>query len=120
MTLPAGRRFRTTRNQQVKAKVLKSAIIQDAVVDVIEEFSKEHNASHLRKVLEVLGSARKFCAEGIVDLLVSTRGDLFHYSIRSPRPKDHPLNHAEFESLAFLAMSLSIMTIVRVFTASSD
>ena len=66
-------------------------------------------------------NVQRFCNEegvaydvdGLTDLLQKIRGNLHHYSSKSSKHLGTPFTHEEFESIAFLTMSLALQTILR-------
>ncbi len=50
--------------------------------------------------------------DGLIDLLLKLRGNLHHYSSKSSKHKGSPLNHDDFESIAFFIMGLAVRSIL--------
>lgn len=53
---------------------------------------------------------------GLLEFLVAMRGELHHFSRKSTRPKGHPLNHHEFQPLAFFAMAVCLNVVPHLIT----
>jgi hypothetical protein len=51
-----------------------------------------------------------FDEEGIISLIVQVRGNLHHYSQKSSKKKGTPFNQRDFETMAYLLMTICLKT----------
>jgi hypothetical protein len=97
------------------ADVLKAFRANQALVAAVQWTLRriETNAPHHRPALAPFFAAEKctWSVDGTLQLLVSMRGNLFHFSQRSTKFKGTPFNQAQLESLAFLLMGICLSLI---------
>ena len=94
-----------------------SSEIKQAVEITLKSFRDPSCAHHSRKLNEFCIS--KKCAmtdDGIIELIVKMRGTLHHYSVKSSQKLGHPLNQQEFETMAYLLMSISTWVAIHLIT----
>lgn len=100
-----------TKNKQVASAFRRSKEFLDYV-----KWAKGHIDMDKRH----RGNIERACAEenvtydidGLIDLLLKVRGKLHHYSSKSSKHKGSPLNHDDFESIAFFTMGLAARSIL--------
>lgn len=56
---------------------------------------------------------KKMDADGLIHLLVATRGDLHHFADSSSKKQGTPFNQSEFESIAWMALGLATRAILQ-------
>lgn len=100
-----------TKNYLVEDTFMKSKHIQYALDKTISTFSQRHIAN-LKKFLKIENC--EFSNEGIIKLIVKVRGNLHHFSQKSSKMKGHPFNQNEFETIAYLMMSICINTFTKL------
>lgn len=106
--LYAGGKWKT---KAVKAAFRRSPQMREVAQQAVELFSRPTNRSDRIGLEEFLAEQGfKFTAEGILDLIVEMRGQLHHFSQRSPKTHGHPLNQAMFKPLAYLLMHCCMAT----------
>lgn len=104
-----------TKNYQVKNGFRKSKQIKDAINEMIANFKKENNKRHLNSLIKLLKEKNwELNWEKIVDLLVDMRGKLHHYTKESSKKQGHPLNHADYETIAFVLMNICTKSYVSI------
>ncbi len=103
---------KTNKNQvteKFKSNQTLRAIIQHALNTVIKPLE-----NHLQSIHNFLREENlTFDIDGIIELIVQVRGNLHHYSGRSTKRIGTPLNQREFESVAYLLMSISVQSIIQ-------
>jgi hypothetical protein len=102
-----------TSNKHVLQQFLSSPIVCDATQSSIAKLDKDDLARHRRRI-EMQRGRFEWNVEGVLGLLVWMRGNLHHFSARATTPKGHPLNHREFESLAYLLQMISYEVVIRI------
>jgi len=106
-----------TKNRDVEREFLNSSHLKTAaemVLGSLENGGKHEEA--LRSFAELYNV--NLDSTGLLQLFVRLRGELHHYSVRSTRPKGHPLNQQDYHSPAFIAMSVCIQCLVWLLTRS--
>jgi hypothetical protein len=94
-----------TKNRAVLASFQSSAQLRTGLERFRTTLTKPDMAPNLQGIQRFLaGEGCDDSVEGLLALLVSIRGKLHHYSIRSTQLTGHPLNHDEFRPMAYLAM----------------
>jgi hypothetical protein len=95
---------RKTSNKHIEAEMLKSA----GLLAQIEKFNDgQHPVQHLEQLATMLNVTTTPTAEGLVGLLVSTRGMLHHFQNNPNREQGSPLAHDKYEGVAYLARQLA-------------
>jgi hypothetical protein len=80
-------------------------------------FLEPSSKKHLDKLKEFLAMEKlNFDKEGIISLIVQVRGNLHHFSQRSSKKKGTPFNQKDFETMAYLLMSICLMTFCNLTT----
>lgn len=104
-----------TKNRQVEEKFHSSPILLKAVDQTLKEFSEPRLSRHQRSLDQFFrreGTA--WNTEGVIKFLVGMRGNLLHFSQGSSKPKGHPLNQREFESVAFLILRICYRVVTTI------
>ncbi|NVM03924.1 MAG: hypothetical protein HWN67_16450, partial [Candidatus Helarchaeota archaeon] len=103
---------RKTKNKAVEHEFKNSNEFQEIVKWIIEELNKA--PKHLEKINQMLKRRNKnLNVEGIIHLIVSTRGDLHHFVNNPNKPQGTPFNHKEFTSIAWVAQGLAVRAILQ-------
>jgi len=105
-----------TKNYHVKHEFIKSKQIKYAIDKTINNFSERH-LSNLKEFLKLENCELEH--EGIIELIIKVRGNLHHFSQKSTKKKGHPLNQRDFETMAYLLMSICIHTFTILATGKS-
>ncbi len=101
-----------TKNSVIEKEFLKSKEFCDFINWIIESVKKEPR--HLKKMNEMLKFRNKqLNVEGIIHLLVSTRGDLHHFTDNSNKKQGTPFDHVEFETIAWISLGLATRAILQ-------
>lgn len=104
-----------TKNRQVEAQFLSDAILQKAVTETLvalEGADLTRHRMNLEGFFKVENAA--WTPNGVVSFIVGMRGNLHHYSQKSTKPKGHPLNQREFESVAFLLQMICYRVVAKL------
>lgn len=105
-----------TKNWQVENEFITSQHINSAAKETLSEF-KACGGKHLDDLMSF--SRQENCdldADGLIKLIVKVRGTLHHFSQKSTKKVGHPFNQAEFETIAFVLMSLCAKTYAELTT----
>lgn len=95
-----------TKNSAVEFEFKRSAEFQEILEWIISNIKKEER--HFKKITQMLKERNKILdADGIIHLIVSTRGDLHHFSNIPTKKQGTPFNHSEFESIAWITLGLA-------------
>jgi|GEM_PF-3209257 len=100
------------KTRAVEQALLGSAQLRRAVEFTLERLGGDNRANHLAALWRL--GQRVGCEvspEGAIRLIVQMRGDLHHFSSSSPRPKGHPLNQEEYESLSVLIGGICVAVV---------
>ena len=101
-----------TKNSAVEKEFMDSKEFYDFLNWMIENIKKE--PKHLEKINNMLKLRNKnLDVEGIVHLLVSTRGDLHHFTDNPNKNQGTPFDHAEFETIAWVSLGLATRAILQ-------
>jgi hypothetical protein len=97
-----------TKNTHVAQEFKKSIDFVQLVKDVVEplKMRKPHYYSKIEETLRSKGKTLQI--DAIIDLIVSTRGDLHHFQNNPSRPQGTPFRHTEYEAIAFLTRGIAI------------
>lgn len=103
-----------TQNRDIEQKFKSSQVFRDIVQGLINDLVKGNLQNHLKSIQDFLREEKKsFDIDGIIELLVRVRGNLHHYSGKSTKRIGTPLNHFDFESMAYLLMGISLKSIIQ-------
>lgn len=103
---------RKTKNYAVEREFKKSKEFNEFVEWMIDHLRKAPR--HLKKVNEMLKyRSKNLDVDGIIHLVVATRGDLHHFADDPNKTRGTPFNHKEFESIAWVALGLAIRAILQ-------
>ena len=103
-----------TNNKQVLQKFLSAPILCEATQSAITKLENPALARHRRRIDIQRGTRFEWNTEGVLALLIWMRGNLHHFSVRATTPKGHPLNHREFESIAYLLQMVAYEVVMRI------
>jgi hypothetical protein len=93
-----------TKNKQIEAEMLKSR----GLLAQIEKFNKgQHPLQHLQQLAKMLNVTGVPASQGLIGLLVSTRGKLHHFQNNPHREQGSPLVHYRYEGVTYLARQLA-------------
>jgi hypothetical protein len=102
-----------TKNKQVEASFIANEDLRQAVSQTIADLCAPDKLRHHRNIQGFLRTENcDWTAQGVIRFLVQMRGNLHHFSQRSTKPKGHPLNQHEFESVAFLLQMICYRVVV--------
>jgi hypothetical protein len=102
-----------TKNKQVEANFLASTELQQAVSQTVADFVSPDKSRHRKNVKTFLTAENcDWTPQGVTRFIVQMRGNLHHYSQRSTKPKGHPLNQHEYESIAYLLQMICYRVVV--------
>lgn len=99
-----------TQKDQVRKQFTRSGQLKQIIGQILpEHLDSGRSPSQLLQALE----RRKLNSDvnGIIDLLIDTRGEVHHFSERSTRLQGTPLNHDDYEEVAFLAGHIATETL---------
>lgn len=102
-----------SKNDLVKKSLKESqefrSYVQWAIDNIVNDSDKRHstNISNFLKTY-----SKNFDVDGIIHLILNMRGQLHHYSGTSKILHGTPLNHAKFESLAYLTQQIALRGIL--------
>ncbi|POZ87766.1 MULTISPECIES: hypothetical protein [Petrotoga] len=106
-----------TKNYQIRREFLKSNQLKEAVSKTIEEFKNGPSKKHYKNLKSFLKlESCSYDIEGVISLIVKVRGNLHHFSQKSSKKLGHPFNQKDFETMAFLLMSICVKTYTRLTT----
>lgn len=97
-----------TKNRQVLEAFLRSDTLKQATDSALKRLNQPGNIVHRRSLHDFL--REEGCndsIEGWLELLVKVRGNLLHFSIASTKRKGHPLNQADFRSIAYVTLTIA-------------
>ncbi|GAG61785.1 unnamed protein product, partial [marine sediment metagenome] len=99
-------------NYAVEREFEKSKEFNEFIEWMIDHLKKAPR--HLKKINEMLKYRNKnLDVDGIIHLVVATRGDLHHFADDTNKTRGTPFNHKEFESIAWVALGLAIKAILQ-------
>ncbi len=106
-----------TKNYQIRREFLKSNQFKEAVSKTLEEFKNDPSKKHYKNLKTFLKlESCSYDIEGVISLIVKVRGNLHHFSQKSSKKLGHPFNQKDFETMAFLLMSICVKTYTRLTT----
>lgn len=109
-----------TKNPQVEAAFRSSDQLRSAVQKFLESILEPDMSSHLQSLERFLQQEHcEFSVEGIISLIVKIRGNLHHFSQQSSKMKGHPLNQQQFETPAYMLLTICTSTATKVLTKDS-
>ncbi len=99
-----------TKNEEVRKQFTRSGQLKQIIARILPEHLD--NGRSPSQLLQVF-ARQKLSPDvnGVIDLLIATRGEVHHFSERSTRPQGTPLNHDEYEEVAFLAGHIATETL---------
>ena len=102
-----------SKNSAIKEEFLISSEFVKVVKWFIKELKNEKRyLRHLENINRNLKLRNKILnVEGIIHLIVSTRGDLHHFTNNSKKKQNTPFNHEEFESISWMSLGLAALAI---------
>ena len=99
-------------NTTIDEEIFKSDECRNLITWIIEGIKKYPD--HEKKITDLLNVRnKKMDVEGIIHLLVSSRGNLHHFTNKSAQKQGTPFNHEEFQSIAWVAMGLATYAIAQ-------
>ena len=105
-----------TKNTLVEKRFLSSQQMRDAVDKTLRSFKKDH-VRHYKNLLTFLRTEQKTDnVDDVLKLIVSVSGNLHHFSQKSTKRQGHPFNQKEFETMAYLLMSICVWTYTELTT----
>jgi hypothetical protein len=97
-----------TKNRQVVEAFLRSDTLKGATGAAIKRMNRPENSAHRVSLDEFLREEGcEDSIEGVLKLLVQVRGNLHHFSVASTKRKGHPLNQADFRSMAYIVLTIA-------------
>jgi len=103
-----------TRNSDVEKQFAKSPEFRKDIEDQIKRYREDRNPLHLECVQKMLGArSKQLDVEGVIHLLVKTRGELHHFTNNPNRPQGNPFTNKAYQSLAHMTLVLSYYAIQR-------
>jgi len=101
-----------TQNKDVEKKFKSNQVLRNIIQDMIDNLIKGDRLKSIQNFLteEKMG----LNIDGIIELIVRVRGNLHHFSRKSTKRIGTPLNQADFESMAYLLMAISIKSLIHV------
>lgn len=100
-----------TKNSAIENEFKKDINFREIVTWMIENNIKDDHLENIKRF--TLEENKKYDVDGLIELVVQVRGNLHHFSSKSSKRKGTPLNHKDFESMAFLLMGLSVRSILQ-------
>lgn len=97
-----------------KSDLLKTAI--ESAYRFLEKPENEKRKTITEKIFTDKNKNLKN-VDNVIEFLISTRGELFHFSLNDTREKIHMLNQEKFEPVSFLVLMICVNVVVR---AASD
>lgn len=102
-----------TKNKQIEESFKSSVELKETIKWVINTQIKTHER-HSKNISRLLREGNlQNTMEGIIKLLIRMRGRVHHYTSKSSRKQATPLTQRDFESIAFLAMGIALMSILK-------
>jgi hypothetical protein len=102
-----------TKNRDVEQNFINSPQLVQATTHALQTLKNhEHHERRLGHFLQIENCGRT--PMEILRFIVRMRGNLHHFSRQSTRPKGHPLNQHEFESVAFLLLTICYRVVALV------
>lgn len=99
---------REWRSNKIAGEFKRSTTLSKCIEDVISEVLTEKQSRYLPHIQKMLKQRQKALdIEGVIFLLVATRGDLHHFFNVSSKNEGTPLNQHHFEPIAFVTMSIA-------------
>ena len=96
-----------TKNYRVEEQFKKSELLMECIDGAVSVLDTPGNRRHFNDIESRISSKNlTWDAEGVASFIVRMRGDLHHFSQKSTKPQGHPLNQADYESVAFLMMAI--------------
>lgn len=99
-----------TQNDQVRKQFTRSGQLKQIIGQILpEHLDNGRSPSQLLQALE----RKKLNPDigGVIDFLIDTRGEVHHFSERSTRLQGTPLNHDDYEEVAFLTGHIATETL---------
>lgn len=104
-----------TRNQLVEKAFNTSEIMLSAVSETFDWINNNSDKSHRLWLESYLAKKSwKYDVSNIIKLLVDMRGNLSHYSVKSTRNQRDNLNEREYQTIAFVAMSICTFASIKL------
>lgn len=100
-----------TGNDEVQKQFMRS----DQLKGIISRILPAHlnNGVTPNALMQALERSRlDLTTDGVITLLIKTRGEVHHYSERSTRPQGNPLNQENYAAVAFLAGHIATDTLL--------
>ncbi len=102
-----------TKNDQIEKSLKNSKEFSEILKDILEQ-QITTNEKHKNNLLKFLNERNlENSIEGVIKLIVSTRGILHHFSRKNRLRQGNPLNQRDFETMAFLVFGLALNGILR-------
>lgn len=102
------------KNTEMKSEFAKSKILEIAINETISYFNKE-KSNHLEWLLKTCKKYNKnINKEGVIHILVEQRGNLSHFSISNADKQKNPFKEGDYESLAFMAMTICMYSSINL------
>jgi hypothetical protein len=101
-----------TKNRLVKRAFAKSRRFGEAFSEAIAMVKTQNPDKYQAIVGEFKSRNIDFTAIGAAELLVSTRGDLHHFTANDKRRQPTPFTYRAFETIAYFAKALAINAII--------
>ena len=99
------------RKKQAIEKFKKSKLFNYSLDNALAGLSERHK----RNIKPFLKAENlNFNKDGIIELIVQVRGNIHHFSQKSPKKQGHPFNQEDFESMAYLLMRICVSSIVEL------
>jgi hypothetical protein len=103
-----------SKNVKVLHAFKRSAELRWAVEKTANDIQTQNMPDHIAALEAFLKrEGLSWNTDGLLALLVQTRGTLHHFSQKSTKLKGHPLNQETFRSMAFLAFAICLNVITR-------
>lgn len=103
------------KNKDMKEEFKNSKILVYAIDETLKSFKREKNEKHLAWLNETLKKYNKVLnIEAIIHILVEQRGNLSHFSIVKSEKQKNPFKDRDYESLAFLTMSICLFSSIKL------
>lgn len=101
-------------NRTMKAEFKKSENLEYAINETIE-YLKTSNGKHYEWLINTCNKYSKNCdKDGIIHILVAQRGNLSHFSLSKSEKQKNPYIDRNYESLAFIAMTICMYSSIRL------
>jgi hypothetical protein len=106
---------RKTLDRQIRHELKKSPALRQ-VIEIVITDAEMLEKDDRKAISELLASRNKrFDVDGVIDLLVSTRGDLHHFTNNPNKLQGTPFTQRQFRPIAFLSMATCLLTLVSFF-----